>query len=53
MPFDHSKPETKELYRREVDKRVELGMPRDKAEMLVAVLMWDGPTKTEDAELAK
>ncbi len=40
MQHDFSKPETRELYRREVQKRVdEFGMSREQAEMLVAVLM--------------
>ena len=40
MAFDFSKPETRELYQREVQKRIdEFGMGREQAEMLVAVLM--------------
>jgi hypothetical protein len=39
---DFSKPETRALYQAEVAKRVELGMSREEAEMLVAALMWEG-----------
>ena len=43
MP-DFSQPETRALYRREVQKRIdEFGMSREQAEMLVAALMTDPP----------
>lgn len=47
MAWDFSKPETREVYRREVKKRMDdFGMSREQAEMLVAVLMTD-PPKTD------
>ena len=49
MP-DFSKPETQEVFRREVKKRMDdFGMSREQAEMLVAVLM-TGPPKQEAGE---
>lgn len=36
---DYSTPEGKALFKREVEKRVVLGIPRAKAEMLVAALL--------------
>ena len=49
MP-DFSKPETQEVFRREVKNRMDdFGMSREQAEMLVAVLM-TGPPKQEAGE---
>lgn len=43
--MDHSTPEAKALFEQEVRKRMEppLCMERTKAEMLVAVLLWEPP----------
>lgn len=42
MAVDFSKPETKAIFAREVQKRIDdFGMSRQQAEMLVAVLMTD------------
>jgi hypothetical protein len=45
MAFDFSKPETQEIFRLEVKKRMDppFSMSRMQAEMLVAVLMWSPP----------
>ncbi len=46
--IDFSDPETKALYKREVQKRVdEFGMSYEQAQMLVAVLMRE-PSKEEE-----
>lgn len=51
MQWDFSKPETQEVYRREVKKRMDdFGMSRVQAEMLVAVLMSDPPKQEADAK---
>jgi hypothetical protein len=39
--MDHSTDEAKRLFQKMVQERVRLGMTRDQAEMLVAVLLWD------------
>jgi hypothetical protein len=45
MPWDFSKPETKAVFRHEVEKRItEFGLTREQAELLVAALM----TETKD-----
>ncbi len=51
MGVDFSKPEVKALYENEVRKRTEspFSMPREQAEMLVAVLMSD-PTWADEVD---
>jgi len=48
MGYDFSKPEVQQLYEDEVRKRQQppFNMEREKAEMLVAVLMWEPIPKT-------
>jgi hypothetical protein len=49
--MDHSTNEAKVLFKKMVQERVRLGMTRDQAEMLVAVLLWEpGPDASSCGE---
>lgn len=51
--FDFSKPETRELYQREVQQGIdEFGMGREQAEMLVFAMMTD-PVSLSDVALLR
>jgi len=51
MAHDFSKPETKALFEEEVRKRMEppFNMSRTQAEMLVAALMWQPKSASDNA----